>query len=61
MTKQSDVKHEWHVLDATDKILGRLATQISSLIIGKDNKIIDVNAPRPGDEAYEALKEISGM
>jgi len=31
------------------------------LIIGKDNKIIDVNAPRPGDEAYEALKEISGM
>ncbi|MCH6199862.1 TlpA family protein disulfide reductase [Aquiflexum sp. LQ15W] len=31
------------------------------LIIGKDNKIIDVNAPRPGDEAYEALKEISGI
>lgn len=30
------------------------------LIIGKDNKISDVNAPRPGDEAYEALKEISG-
>ena len=31
------------------------------LIIGKDNKIVDVNAPRPGDEAYEVLKEISGM
>ena len=31
------------------------------LIIGKDNKIIDVNAPRPGDEAFEVLKEISGM
>jgi hypothetical protein len=30
------------------------------LIIGKDNKIIDVNAPRPGDEAFEVLKEISG-
>jgi len=31
------------------------------LIIGKDNKIINVNAPRPGDEAFEALKGISGM
>lgn len=28
------------------------------LIIGKDNKIIDVNAPRPGDEAFEALSKI---
>lgn len=25
------------------------------LILGKDNKIIQVNAPRPGDEAYEIL------
>lgn len=25
------------------------------LIIGKDNKIIDVNAPRPGEEALEAI------
>lgn len=30
------------------------------LILGKDNKIIDVNAPRPGDEAYEALIQIGG-
>jgi len=30
------------------------------LIIGKDNKIIDVNAPRPGDEAFELLFNISG-
>ncbi|WP_228779928.1 TlpA family protein disulfide reductase [Aquiflexum lacus] len=28
------------------------------LIIGKDNKIIDVNAPRPGDEAFEVLSKI---
>jgi thiol-disulfide isomerase/thioredoxin len=28
------------------------------LIIGKDNKIIDVNAPRPGEEAFEALSKI---
>lgn len=31
------------------------------LILGKDNKIIDVNAPRPGDEAYEALIQIGGI
>lgn len=30
------------------------------LIFGKDNKIINVNAPRPGDDAFEVLKEISG-
>jgi len=28
------------------------------LILGKGNKILQVNAPRPGDEAYEALIEI---
>lgn len=28
------------------------------IIIGKDNKIIDVNAPRPGDEAFEVLSKI---
>lgn len=31
------------------------------LILGKDNKIVDVNAPRPGDEAYEALIQIGGI
>lgn len=29
------------------------------LIIGKDNKLISPNAPRPGDEAFDVLKEIS--
>lgn len=28
------------------------------IIIGKDNKIIDVNAPRPGEEAFEVLSKI---
>jgi thiol-disulfide isomerase/thioredoxin len=31
------------------------------LIIGKDNKLVSPNAPRPGDEAFEALKGISGI
>jgi thiol-disulfide isomerase/thioredoxin len=31
------------------------------LIIGKDNKLVSPNAPRPGDEAIEVLKGIAGM
>ncbi len=27
--------HEWHVFDANDKVLGRLATQVAQLLIGK--------------------------
>ncbi len=34
-TKASDIKREWHIFDASDKILGRLATQIASLLMGK--------------------------
>jgi len=34
-TKASDIKREWHLIDATDKILGRLATQVASLLMGK--------------------------
>jgi large subunit ribosomal protein L13 len=33
--KASDIKREWHVIDASDKILGRLATQVASLLMGK--------------------------
>ena len=34
-TKASDIKREWHVVDASDKVLGRLATQIAGLLMGK--------------------------
>ena len=34
-TKASDIKREWHLIDASDKILGRLATQIANLLMGK--------------------------
>ncbi len=34
-TKQSDIKRNWHLIDARGKILGRLATQITPLLIGK--------------------------
>ena len=34
-TKLSDIKREWHVIDATDNILGKLATQAAILLMGK--------------------------
>jgi len=34
-TKAKDVEPEWHVIDASGKTLGRLATQIATLLMGK--------------------------
>ncbi len=31
----SELEAEWHVVDATDQVLGRLATQIAWLLMGK--------------------------
>lgn len=33
--KKSDIKRTWYVVDATDKVLGRFASQIARLLIGK--------------------------
>ncbi len=33
--KEKDIKREWHLIDAKDEILGRLATKIAGLLIGK--------------------------
>lgn len=33
--KTADVKREWYIVDATDKILGRLASKIALILIGK--------------------------
>ena len=33
--KQCDIKRDWHVIDASDQILGRLATRIANLLMGK--------------------------
>jgi len=41
--KPSDIKREWHVIDASDQILGRLATQIARLLIGKHKPIFSRN------------------
>jgi large subunit ribosomal protein L13 len=37
--KAGEITREWHVIDATDKILGRLATEVASLLSGKDKTI----------------------
>lgn len=34
-TKKSDIKRDWHLIDAKGQILGRLATQVIPLLIGK--------------------------
>ncbi len=34
-TKEKDIKREWHLIDAKDKILGRLSTEIAELLMGK--------------------------
>jgi len=42
-TKAADIKREWHVIDATDQILGRLATRIARLLMGKHKPIFSPN------------------
>jgi large subunit ribosomal protein L13 len=34
-TKASDIERQWHVVDASDKILGRLASEVAKLLMGK--------------------------
>lgn len=35
MVKVADVRHDWHVVDATDQVLGRLASRVARLLSGK--------------------------
>ena len=42
-TKASDIKREWHVIDASDKILGRFATQVANLLMGKHKPMYTPN------------------
>ena len=41
--KESDIKREWHVIDASGEILGRLATQVASLLMGKHKPMFSRN------------------
>ena len=41
--KKSDIERQWHVIDASDKVLGRLATGAASLLMGKHKPIFSRN------------------
>jgi large subunit ribosomal protein L13 len=34
-TKAGEIERQWHVIDASDKILGKLATEAAKLLMGK--------------------------
>ena len=42
-TKASEIKREWHVIDAADQVLGRLATRVIRLLMGKHKPIFTRN------------------
>ena len=35
MAKPGEVEQKWHVIDATDQVVGRLASRIAVLLMGK--------------------------
>ena len=37
--KKADIKREWYLVDAKDKILGRLAARVASILRGKHKPI----------------------
>jgi len=41
--KASEIKREWHVIDAADQVLGRLATRVARLLMGKHKPIFTRN------------------
>ena len=36
MAKKQDVQQAWYVVDATDKVLGRMAVEIATVLMGKN-------------------------
>ncbi len=49
IAKDKDIRKIWYVVDAKDKILGRLATKVASILRGKD-KVIFSPHQDTGDE-----------
>lgn len=39
IAKEKDITKKWYVVDAKDKILGRLAARIATILMGKDKTI----------------------
>ena len=34
--KPSDIKRQWHLVDAKNQVLGRLASQVAQILMGKN-------------------------
>lgn len=49
IAKEKDIDKIWHLVDAKDKILGRLAARIATILMGKD-KVIYSPHQDTGDE-----------
>ena len=49
IAKEKDIQKNWYVVDAKDKILGRLAAKVASILRGKD-KVIYSPHQDTGDE-----------
>ncbi len=43
MAKTAEIKHQWYVVDAADCTLGRLATQVATVLRGKNKPIYTPN------------------
>jgi large subunit ribosomal protein L13 len=41
--KSADIVHAWHVVDATDLVLGRLSTEVARILRGKHKPIFSPN------------------
>ena len=39
MAKANEVERKWYIIDAEDKVLGRLATEVASILKGKKKPI----------------------
>ena len=42
--KKDDIQRKWYVVDATDVVLGRLSTEVASILRGKNKPMFTPNA-----------------
>ena len=49
IAKEKDIQKAWHVVDAKDQVLGRLAAKVATILMGK-NKVIYSPHQDTGDE-----------
>ncbi|MFT8532104.1 MULTISPECIES: 50S ribosomal protein L13 [Bifidobacterium] len=67
--KPADLTHDWYIVDATDVVLGRMATQVATLLRGKNkptfaphadsgNHVIVINAAKVAITGNKLSKEL---